>query len=138
MDCGPHRFFSKSDRVLDWWLHILPLEAGRADRAAVPSCASPAPGPEKDERVMLVKERLTRILYLKKLFGYPITLNFRTLANLGFARVVKIAVSYAKARLFPIKDEKSLADFFMTGSGKSFMRPSSGTTRRRCGASRAT
>src|ERR1700761_1635338 len=26
MDMGPHRFFSKSDRVMDWWLSIMPLE----------------------------------------------------------------------------------------------------------------
>src|SRR6266567_7578275 len=26
MDMGPHRFFSKSDRVMNWWLKIMPLE----------------------------------------------------------------------------------------------------------------
>src|SRR5258708_1371763 len=26
MDIGGPRFFSKSDRVMDWWLNILPLE----------------------------------------------------------------------------------------------------------------
>jgi len=26
IDIGGHRFFSKSDRVMDWWLHILPIE----------------------------------------------------------------------------------------------------------------
>src|SRR5262250_344635 len=26
MDMGPHRFFSKSDRVMNWWLSIMPLE----------------------------------------------------------------------------------------------------------------
>jgi monoamine oxidase len=26
MDIGGHRFFSKSDRVMDWWLKMLPLE----------------------------------------------------------------------------------------------------------------
>src|SRR6516225_11095882 len=25
MDIGGHRFFSKSDRVMEWWLNILPL-----------------------------------------------------------------------------------------------------------------
>src|SRR5579871_4363834 len=28
MDMGPHRFFSKSDRVMDWWLNMMPLEEG--------------------------------------------------------------------------------------------------------------
>src|ERR1700761_8466313 len=27
IDIGGHRFFSKSDRVMDWWLDILPLES---------------------------------------------------------------------------------------------------------------
>src|SRR3981081_2599352 len=26
MDIGGHRFFSKSDRVMNWWLQFLPLE----------------------------------------------------------------------------------------------------------------
>jgi len=27
IDIGGHRFFSKSDRVMNWWLEILPLES---------------------------------------------------------------------------------------------------------------
>jgi protoporphyrinogen oxidase len=118
MDLGPHRFFSKSNRVLDWWLYILPLREGESGSAGGQINTSPVPDSEKDHRVMLVRERLTRILFLKKLFAYPITLNVRALANLGFIRVAKIAVSYAKAILFPIKDEKSLADFFINRFGK--------------------
>ena len=30
IDIGGHRFFSKSDRVMDWWSNILPLQ-GRDD-----------------------------------------------------------------------------------------------------------
>src|ERR1700760_4647781 len=26
IDIGGHRFFSKSDRVMNWWLNIMPLE----------------------------------------------------------------------------------------------------------------
>ena len=26
IDIGGHRFFSKSDRVLDWWTEIMPIE----------------------------------------------------------------------------------------------------------------
>src|ERR1039458_6442598 len=28
IDIGGHRFFSKSDRVMEWWLRMLPLPAG--------------------------------------------------------------------------------------------------------------
>jgi protoporphyrinogen oxidase len=31
MDIGGHRFFSKLDRVMRWWLNILPLEDGAED-----------------------------------------------------------------------------------------------------------
>src|SRR6188768_1315051 len=34
MDIGGHRFFSKSDRVMNWWLQFMPLEQGTA--AGVP------------------------------------------------------------------------------------------------------
>src|SRR4249920_1189890 len=30
IDIGGHRFFSKSDRVMNWWLERLPLEGGAA------------------------------------------------------------------------------------------------------------
>lgn len=26
IDIGSHRFFSRSDRVIDWWLNLLPLQ----------------------------------------------------------------------------------------------------------------
>src|ERR1700684_385664 len=31
IDIGGHRFFSKSDRVMNWWLEIMPVEAREAD-----------------------------------------------------------------------------------------------------------
>ena len=30
IDIGGHRFFSKSDRVMEWWLQMLPLEASES------------------------------------------------------------------------------------------------------------
>ena len=41
MDIGGHRFFSKSDRVMHWWLDLMPVEAscrtGRATRVSGPA-----------------------------------------------------------------------------------------------------
>ena len=31
MDIGGHRFFSKSDRVMNWWLDVMPAEATAGD-----------------------------------------------------------------------------------------------------------
>src|SRR6202789_1892426 len=28
MDIGGHRFFSKSDRVMQWWMELMPVESG--------------------------------------------------------------------------------------------------------------
>src|ERR1700759_2821862 len=35
MDMGPHRFFSKSDRVMKWWLSIMPLEVEDRSEATI-------------------------------------------------------------------------------------------------------
>ena len=35
MDMGPHRFFSKSDRVMNWWLNIIPLEADTSEETTI-------------------------------------------------------------------------------------------------------
>ena len=35
MDVGGHRFFSKSDRVMEWWLRMLPLEASAGGAEAI-------------------------------------------------------------------------------------------------------
>src|ERR1700692_3046070 len=35
IDIGGHRFFSKSDRVMEWWLQMLPLEASETGSVAI-------------------------------------------------------------------------------------------------------
>src|ERR1700679_2714902 len=35
MDMGPHRFFSKSDRVMDWWLQRMPLQKEGEEAATI-------------------------------------------------------------------------------------------------------
>ena len=97
MDIGGHRFFSKSDTVMDWWTNILPLQgAPSRDDLAIgrkTSLTENGPDPEKDDRVMLVRSRLSRILYTRKLFDYPVTLNVATIRNLGLWRMFKIGMS---------------------------------------------
>ncbi len=100
-DFGGHRFFSKSDRITGWWLNILPLQ-----------------GTGDSDRVMLKRSRFSRIYFRRKLFDYPISLNTNLFINLGIINVARIAVDYVRARLFPIKDEKSLEDFFINRFGR--------------------
>jgi protoporphyrinogen oxidase len=129
MDIGGHRFFSKSDVVMDWWLKILPIEKHQAvkDEALVISYQNKTksiipdqiadPSEEDKDKVMLVRNRLSRIFYLKKFFDYPLSLNFKTINNLSLVKTFKILISYLKARVSPIKNEKSLEDFFINRFG---------------------
>jgi protoporphyrinogen oxidase len=124
IDIGGHRFFSKSDRVMRWWLNILQIQGApskddiKLERPVQLSEEASAPDPEKTDRVMLVRRRLSRIFYQRRLYNYPVSLSFQTIANLGLFRVVRIALSYMRVRLFPIKNEKSLEDFFINRFGK--------------------
>ena len=102
IDIGGHRFFSKSDRVTKFWLNLFPVGAD----------------PEKQDKVMLLRKRISRILFMRKFFDYPISLTLNTVANLGVFRTFKITLSYIKAQIFPIKNEKSLEDFLINRFGK--------------------
>ena len=120
IDIGGHRFFSKSDTVMKWWSKMMPLQGA-------PSCddlelgrsvpLSPnGPNPELEDRTMLVRSRLSRILFLRKFFNYPISLSVETLLNLGFIRVVKMGFSYMWSLIYK-REERSLEDFFINRFG---------------------
>jgi len=124
IDIGGHRFFSKSDRVMDFWKDILPIQGAPSrddillDRKIPLSKDAGAPDPESTDRVMLFRQRLSRILFLGKFFDYPISLSPNTVLNLGFFRMMKIGFSYIRCRLFPVKPERSLEDFFINRFGR--------------------
>lgn len=119
IDIGGHRFFSKSSRVMDWWAGILPLQR-LDDPLASGWTGGEASGPDPDETelVMLLRERRSRIMYLRRMFDYPVSLNATTMRNLGPARMARIGVSYIRARLAPIRDEVSLEDFMVNRFGR--------------------
>lgn len=121
MDIGGHRFFSKSDTVMDWWTDILPLQGSPSrDDLSIErpvSLSAEGPDPEKEDRVMLVRSRLSRILYTRKLFDYPVSLNAATIKNLGLWRMFKIGMSYIKVCILPKRKEVSLEDFMINRFG---------------------
>src|SRR5579859_2052331 len=97
MDIGGHRFFSKSDRVMDWWLNILPMQEMRSAEEQIAYQGQkrsvetgPGPDPDREERVMLVRSRKSRIYFLRRFFEYPIKLDLNTLLGLGPVRTIKI------------------------------------------------
>lgn len=122
IDIGGHRFFSKSDTIMEWWQKILPMQGAPArDDIAVGRkvpLSEGGPDPEKTDSVMLVRSRLSRIFFLRRFFQYPISLHPNTFLNLGLTESLKIACSYVVARLSPIKKETSLEDFFINRFGR--------------------
>lgn len=124
LDIGGHRFFSQSDRVMRWWQNILPLQGQPSgDDIAlgrdVPLSHLPgAPDPRKTDKVMLVRKRLSRILHRGRLYDYPVSLSYGTLRNLGALAIIKIASSYLKASVLPIRPERTLEEFFVNRFGR--------------------
>ena len=124
MDLGGHRFFSKSDWVMNWWQDILPVEvdpeSGALDlsyqnqhlRMTPSRVASPG-----RSNVMLVRQRLSRILYGRKFYDYPLKLTPRTLANLGAGNTLAIGASYLRSRLWQRTPEVTLEDFLVNRFG---------------------
>jgi protoporphyrinogen oxidase len=127
IDIGGHRFFSKSDWVMDWWLRMLPLAApGRSDDKPLQlayqgkwrELYDAATARETDANVMLVRNRLSRIYFDGKFFDYPLKANLETALKLGLWRCMAFGASYAWSRLFPRKPERSLEDFFINRFGR--------------------
>ncbi len=126
IDIGGHRFFSKSDRVMQWWLDRLPMQAVAEAEQTITyhrmkrhvSCDGPAPDPEREDNVMLVRPRKSRIYYLRRFFEYPITLSKATMLQLGAVRTLKIGLSYMKSAIFPLPEEETLEQFLINRFGR--------------------
>lgn len=103
MDIGGHRFFSKSDKIMNWWQNMLPAETDNNNGS---------------DNVMLVRERISRIYFLGKFFTYPVSFNRDTLQNLGLWRVIKIGFSYLSAKIFFHRRIDTLEEFFISRFGK--------------------
>jgi protoporphyrinogen oxidase len=136
IDIGGHRFFSKNRKVMKWWFNMLPLQGKPAsdDKTLHRNLNHPqeyqmrklkskeyqnfpSPDPDKEDKVMLLRDRLSRIFFLAKFFDYPVTLNMNTIKNLGLLRMLRIGFSYFKSVIFPIKNELTLEDFFINRFG---------------------
>lgn len=125
MDIGGHRFFSKSDIVMNWWLQFLPMQTVEDQQITIAYQnqsrdiqTKEQVDPDKANLVMLVRDRKSRIYFLRRFFDYPITLSKNTLVNLGLFRTLKILISYLYIKAFPFKKEKNLEQFFINRFGK--------------------
>jgi len=123
IDIGGHRFFSKSEIVMNWWQKKLPIESDQKEIDLTyqnkTTTIQPSPSTvQNPDNVMLVRNRLSRIFFLGKFLDYPLSLTFKTIRVLGFVRIFKIAVSYFYSKIFPIKPETTLEDFYINRFGK--------------------
>lgn len=121
MDIGGHRFFSKNEDVVKWWLDFMPLQGSPSfDDAKLgreKTMAKNGPDPDKTDDVMLTRHRVSRIYYLKKFFDYPISLKPQTFINMGFKRTVQSGFAYIYSCVHK-RDEKSLEDFYINRFGR--------------------
>ncbi|MEG1742767.1 MAG: FAD-dependent oxidoreductase, partial [Clostridia bacterium] len=121
MDIGGHRFFSKDEQVMDFWKNLMPLQGTPSFDDKLLGREKPlsknGPNPEKTDRVMLVRTRVSRIFFLKKFFDYPITVNGATLKNMGFLNTMKAGFGYIWSAIFK-KKEDSLKNFYINRFGK--------------------
>ncbi len=122
MDIGGHRFFSKNQDVMEWWYNLMPIQGGRSKDDILlelndKELSTDGPDPEKVDRVILLRHRVSRILFLRRFFDYPISLSISTFSNMGVIRTVKAGLGYLGA-LVHKKEEKSLEDFYINRFGK--------------------
>ena len=114
MDIGGHRFFSKSQDVMDWWRRMMPMQGAPAQDDILlgrhKELAQGGPDPEREDRVMLIRDRVSRIFFLKHFFDYPISVKYQTFANMGLWRTVKAVCGYLGARVSK-REETSLENF---------------------------
>jgi len=91
-DIGGHRFFSKVPFVNDLWNEILQTD-------------------------LLIRQRLSRILYRGHYFDYPLGIA-NTLKGLGPVEALLICMSYAKRYLHPHRDEVNFAQWVSNRFGE--------------------
>ena len=121
MDIGGHRFFSKDARVTKWWEEIMPTQGALPyDYKKLGRQIETVPGgpdPETTDRVMLVRNRVSRIYYQKKFFDYPISMKPQTFKNMGLSATIKAGCSYMKSTVSK-QEETSLENFYINRFGK--------------------
>ena len=121
MDIGGHRFFSKDDRVTNWWYDILPPQGAPAkddkllgaNKKYDPNGADP----EKTDDVMLKRNRVSRIYYNSKFFDYPVSMKWETIKNMGFFTTMRAGFSYLGAVMHKLPED-SLENFYKNRFGK--------------------
>lgn len=124
IDIGGHRFFSKSEKVTEWWLKFLPLADMPENEIPITYHNQTIELHKTDLTYkgeagrMLVRPRKSRIYFDHSFFDYPLSFNRNTFQNFGITKITRIALSYFRSKLFPIKEEQTLEQFFINRFGR--------------------
>ena len=116
MDMGGHRFFSKIPEVNEWWDKMLPMQGSPTYDDIILSRTMPlvkgGPDPEKEDRVMLTRHRVSRIYFDSSFYDYPISLKMETFKNFGFLTTMQVGFSYLAALIHKLPED-SLENFYI-------------------------
>ncbi|MDE6021783.1 MAG: NAD(P)/FAD-dependent oxidoreductase [Ruminococcus sp.] len=121
MDMGGHRFFSKMPEVNKWWQEMLPVQGLPSyddillNRSV--KTEKGGPDPQHENRVMLKRCRVSRILFNDKFYDYPVSLKPETIRNFGFLTTMKVGFSYI-ASVIHKRPETNLENFYINCFGK--------------------
>lgn len=120
-DIGPHRYFSKNERIFSFWGEILNYQGEPAKDDImlnrIPLNPRGNANPETDDKVMLKRRRFSRIYYKNKFYDYPVKINLNTILNLGIIQTMKCGFSYIKSCIIQQK-ENNLEDFMINRFGR--------------------
>ncbi len=121
MDMGGHRFFSKVPEVNEWWEKMMPTQGAMpyddVKLGRKSNIVKGGPDPEKTNKVMLRRNRLSRIFFNQKFFDYPVSLKASTIKNMGLRTTFVVGCSYMKSTIHK-RPENSLEDFYINRFGK--------------------
>nr|WP_044084835.1 NAD(P)/FAD-dependent oxidoreductase [Bifidobacterium gallicum] len=121
MDIGGHRFFSKDERIMDWWKQTLPLQGAPSyddkklgrEHELEPG----GPDPETTDEVMLKRHRVSRIYWNKHFLDYPISLSVDTLKAMGPRITMSAGFSYLKSVVHKLPED-NLENFYINRFGR--------------------
>lgn len=91
------------------------------------------PDPEKEDEVMLVRERVSRIYYNRHFFDYPISMKPETIKNMGMFTTFKAGMSYLGSCIKK-RPETNLENFYINRFEKYYTVCSLRATRKNSGA----
>ena len=121
MDIGGHRFFSKDERIMDWWKGVLPLQGAPSyDDKKLGREHDMEPGgpdPEVEDKVMLKRHRVSRIYWNRHFFDYPISLSANTLKAMGPKLTLVAGFSYLKSMVHKLPED-NLENFYINRFGR--------------------